>query len=418
MTKTGAYEIKRARWLEDNLDETTRVLCNRNNIHIPKTDIFSTSKEWGDWKWHLQNRLTSKDTEMFYSLFPAYNQKKEKVEEYLKSYDLSILPLNLLQDEGVNKFLPRLGFKPQTDPYGVQRAHSVITREEDGKKYYLTTHKPGYGTFLPILGKGAGRVFCPIGCAGCYRGPQTRFNDPLSIIHDDGHQEKIWIPAPQMQMKWLVAKWNDITEYHHVYDILLSGGEPMILANETWKEILGELKNAKYLRNLRICTGALFLGMPFRFDDEFISLLTDFRKETGVQIKLATHVSHPEHVTPEAIFFARKLITAGIELLPQCPIEPEVNFWVKDLERSLNTLRKLDQLLSLAVGVRPYKWILDMQGGVPLLSALEIWRKLHDQHCGESDITRPTSFAVFLPKPEGNLNISYHSLLGDENVSG
>ncbi len=108
--------------------------------------------------------------------------------------------------------------------------------------------------------------------------------------------------------------------------------------------------------------------------------------------------------------YAHRLIKAGIELLPQCPLEQGVNIWNEDILRSIETLKELDRLLTIAVGTRPYKWILDMQGEVSLLTGIKVWKELHDRHQGESDITRPTSFAVFSPQPAGNLNISWHTL--------
>ncbi len=405
-----AQRMHRA-WCRRNLDPETIALCERNGITVERG--MGTEGEiatWGDWKWHHGHCVTEKELNLFLTLSPDYLGKEQLLREYIESYNLSIAPLNLLQKEGIRKFLPRLGLKPAPDPYGVQRVHSVVLRKEGDRMYYLSTHKPGYGSFLPILGRGAGRVYCPIGCAGCYRGPQTRFDEPLTVIHEDGRHQKVWIPDPDVQTRWLVEEWNTNQRFAHVYDVLFSGGEPMMLSNNTWGKILFECSRAQHLRCFRICTGALFLGFPFRFDDEFITLLTKFREETGVQVKLAVHVSHPEHVTPEAVFFARRLIRAGIELLTQCPLEPGVNFWVEDLDRTEQTLRRLDRLIACVVGVRPYKWILDMQGGVPLLSAIEVWRRVHDRHQGDSDITRPTSFALFLPQPEGNTNLSMHSL--------
>jgi len=183
-----------------------------------------------------------------------------------------------------------------------------------------------------------------------------------------------------------------------------------MLPNHTWQAMLQALTSAKHLQSLRICTGALFLGLPFRFDTAFITLLTQFREQTGVQVKLSCHVAHTEQITPEAIEYANRLRAAGIEILPQCPLEEGVNVWRNDMEKSILTLRRLDRLLSLAIGTRSYKWIVDMQGTVPLLFAIELWRTIHDCHQEDSDITRPTSFAAFLPLPIGNLNLSYHSL--------
>jgi len=407
---TETLRQARNAWMARHLDSEAAILCGRNGIGIESSHTGDKESSWGDWKWHVKNRLTSSDLDSFLNLFPEFRGKEDLLREYLSSFDLSLLPLNLLQHEGVRKFLPRLGLKPAPDPYGVQRANSVVLRDGGHRKFYLATHKPGYASFLPILGRGAGRVSCPIGCAGCYRGPQTRFQEPLRVIHKDGRSETVWIPQPVQQTAWLVQEWNTRPEFSGVYDILFSGGEPMLLSNNVWRSILNELKTAKYLRSFRICTGALFLGLPFRFDEEFVRLLTGFRDETGVQIKLSAHVSHPEHVTPESAHFARQLINAGIELLPQCPLEPGVNFWIDDLDRTEKTLRQLDRLLALVIGTRSYKWILDMQGGVPLISAIELWRRVHDRHQTDSDIARPTSFALLLPRAEGNLNLSFHSL--------
>lgn len=405
---TGALLEARNAWCGEHLDSETVALCQRNGIEVPR-ESSGDDVVWGDWTWHLKNRLTDKNVDDFLALFPEYQGQEVLLRKYLESYDLSILPLNLLQAEGVRKFLPRIGLIPAPDPYGVQRERSVVLREEGGKKFYLSTHKPGYASFLPILGGGAGRVFCQLGCGGCYRGPQTRFGEPLSVIHADETRETVWIPKPEQQAEWLVEEWNTRPEFSGVYDILFSGGEPMMLPNDVWRKILAQMEEAKHLRSFRICTGALFLGLPFRFDDGFIQLLSEFRKRTGIQVKLSVHVSHPEHITPEAVYFARRLIRKGIELLPQCPLEPGVNFWVDDIGKTVETLRRLDRRLALVVGTRPFKWIIDMQGGVSLLSVVEVWRRIHDRHQMDSDITRPTSFALFLPREEGNLNLGYHS---------
>jgi L-lysine 2,3-aminomutase len=408
------WENNRAIWLKNNLSADLIKLCQRNDIEIPKmVNPDSDGNRWGNWQWHIKNRVTTVSDLL--KLHPEYVGQEKALARWLESYDLSILPLNQIQPNGINKFLPHPGVISEIDPYGVQQEHALILRERDNQKYYLSTRKPGYATFLPIIGGGANRVYCPIGCAGCYRGPQTRFNEPLRNIKEDGSIENIIIPNPVDQIRWLVEEWNSNQEFKNVYDILISGGEPMMLSNSVWKLMLMELEKATNLRSFRICTGALFLGLPFRFDEEFINLLTDFRNRTGIQVKLSVHISHPENITPEAIIYARRLVSAGIELLPQCPLEAGVNFWMNDLEKTEQTLRRLDLLLATVIGVRGYKWIIDMQRrrvneGVSILSAIEVWRRLHDCHQGESDITRPTSLALFFPHELGNLNLSFHSL--------
>lgn len=404
----------RAMWLKYHLGADLKIACQRNDIEIPEIKNLKNNEDhWGDWRWHLKNRVSNVIDLL--KLRPEYLGQEQVLADWLESYDLSILPLNQMQPNGINKFLPRPDIASEIDPYGVQQEHALVLSKRDKQKYYLATRKPGYATFLAIIGSGANRVYCPIGCAGCYRGPQTRFNKPLCSISKSDLVENIVTPSPVDQVRWLVKEWNRNKEFKNIYDILMSGGEPMMLPNRVWKAILIELEKAINLRSFRICTGALFLGLPFRFDNEFIQLLTDFRARTGVQVKLSVHISHPENITPEAIIYARRLLNAGIELLPQCPIEPEVNFWAKDLQKTEKTLRRLDLLLAIVIGVRGYKWIIDMQRrrvnkSASILSVIEIWRRLHDCHQGESDITRPTSLALFFPHERGNLNLSFHSL--------
>jgi L-lysine 2,3-aminomutase len=417
MNMLTVNELKkiRAAWLTKNLDPETLAVCRRQKVEVPSFQGADPGQgeDWGNWHWHIRNRLTS--VEDLIELFPQYLTKKTAAEEWLKNYDFSIMPLNLMLKNGVGKFLPQIGLIPASDPYGVQQEKSVVWEELKGRKYYLATRKPGYATFLPILGGSADKVFCPIGCAGCYRGLQTRFGQPLKLNKEDDTVEDLAIPSPVDQIRMLAKRWNSDPEFRDVYDILISGGEPMTLSNATWSEILQELAKAEYLKSFRICTGALFLGLPFRFDGEFISLLAGFHKQTGASVKISAHVSHLENITPEAVFFARRLIAAGIEILPQMPLEPGVNFWPDDLQKTTETLRQLDRRLALAVGTRSYKWIVDIQKrrinqGVSILSVIEVWRRLHDGHIGESDIDRPTSLALFFPHERGNLNLSYHSL--------
>jgi hypothetical protein len=51
-----------------------------------------------------------------------------------------------------------------------------------------------------------------------------------------------------------------------------------------------------------------------------------------------------------------------------------------------------------------------MQGSVPLLNAIRVYRALFDRHQIDSNIVRPVSFELFTTHPVGNLNLSYHTL--------
>lgn len=369
--------------------------------------ITKQKVDWGNWRWHLRNRLEgNRDLDLFLKLFPQFQGKKDDLEQYLEWYNLSILPLNLVAGDGVLNFLPEVGQQLKPDPYGIRRGYSTVTRrDKDGKLWYLATRKPEYATFLFVM-----NVSCPIGCARCYRGYQTRHRKPFTLIYDDDSEEKLYLPGPVKQLEWLVERWNSEEQFKGVYDILVSGGEPLMAPDRTIKQLLSVAAEAKYLKAFRICTGTLFLGLPFRFGDELISLLLDFKESTGKQVGINAHIAHPDQMTPEAVYSAGRLSNAGFDLMAQTPLIEGVNVWQDDLERTVETLRRLDQLVWFNTGRRPYKWIVDMQKSVSVLTAIEVYRRVHDRHQVDSDTTRPTSFALFIDHPTGNINLSYHSL--------
>src|SRR3989338_932631 len=107
-----SFQIERAKWLEQNLTKEAAQLCKRNGIDIPQylNDHVPVVDNWGNWRWHIRNRITTLNE--LSKLFPEYYGREAELVEWFKSYDLSILPLNLNQPNGVKKFLPRPGMMP------------------------------------------------------------------------------------------------------------------------------------------------------------------------------------------------------------------------------------------------------------------------------------------------------------------
>lgn len=337
------FAMKQARgiWLNQILDDEIRNICQQNDIKIPICHGKGKSP-WGNWQWHLKHRLTDQSLDLFLKLFPRY--QGQKLETYCEDFNLSILPLNLLLGSDVlSKFLPEIGFVAKEDPYGCVREESTIYQENMRGKIYLGSRKPKYKTILMILSSIADRVNCPIGCAHCYR-PARFKNRKWELIKDDGIREPLMFLPPTNHAAELVKRWNNDPLLSDAYDLILSGGEPLMLSNTTIKEMLKELGKAKYLKTLRICTGTVFLGLPFRIDDELIQIFKDFEKKTGVIVDFNVHLSHPANFSPEAIMAARKIREAGFDILTQVPLEEGVNFWRNDIPRTIEILRRVARL--------------------------------------------------------------------------
>lgn len=385
----------------------------------------------------IEELQQEKNRELFLKLFgKKYEGREAEIIDTLKGYDLSIRPMNfspaIANSEAIENFLPEVGQKFEDDPFGVQRREHLILDEEDGKLIYLSTRKKEHGTYLAILKSVA---YCAGGCASCYRGHQTREIAKFKSINSDGSEQDVYFPSPTEQVERLVRRWNQ--EKNPPEDILFSGGEPMDISVEEWQKIFETLKSAEHLKFLRICTGDLFLGEPFRISDpKFLDLLKQWHEETGKPIKFATNLPHPAFITPEAVHAIMSLhkLGIGIEIQTQTPLEEGIlcfqreieqqiqqlgkekltdeeliEVWAPALAKSFKLLRELCVKIAM-VSDRPYKFIHDMQKSVSVVYNTVLFSLLSEPHVGTTDsAVRPTSFAVFTPKLP-NLNMDFHGL--------
>jgi len=437
-------------------EELTRV-CEAVGIQLPvsnpelsKTaaDLGLDQNSWQDrnfqgrFRFHLspgsiEGLKQEQNKKLFFTLFgEKYKGKEAEIVDTLKGYDLSIRPINfssaIFESEAIENFLPEVGQKFEADPFGVQRREHLVLDEEDGKLIYLSTRKKEHGTYLAILRLVA---YCSAGCSSCYRGHQTREVQKFKSLNPDGTEEEVYFPPPTEQVKRLVKRWNQ--EENPPEDILFSGGEPMDISIEEWQKIFETLKDAKHLKFLRICTGDLFLGEPFRISDpKFLELLKQWHEDTGKPVKFATNLPHPAFITPEAVHAIMSLhkLGIGVEIQTQTPLEENILCFQRDIEQKIQELdkqkltdeeiieawapslaRSFKLLRDLCVKVamvsdRPYKFIHDMQKSVSVVYNTVLFSLLSEPHVGTTDsAVRPTSFAVFTPKSP-NLNMGFHSL--------
>ena len=125
-----------------------------------------------------------------------------------------------------------------------------------------------------------------------------------------------------------------------IRDVLLSGGDPLLLGNKELFGILSELRNMSHVEIIRIGT-----RVPCTLPQRITSWLTNILKKFH-PLYINTHFNHPREITPEAGLACRRLVDAGIPLGCQTVLLKGVNddmAIMKDLMRKLLTIR-----------VRPY----------------------------------------------------------------
>lgn len=162
---------------------------------------------------------------------------------------------------------------------------------------------------------------CPMFCRYCFR--KVALND-----------------EPPRLREALPEVLRYLNDHPEIEEIILSGGDPLMLADDLLDELLTQLRSVPSIRRLRLHT-RFPVTLPMRVDGALAAMLARHRP-----LYLVTHFNHPKEVTTEARTAVKLLVDAGVTVLNQSVLLAEVNDDAAVLA-SLNT-----QLLD--VQVRPY----------------------------------------------------------------
>jgi lysine 2,3-aminomutase len=131
-----------------------------------------------------------------------------------------------------------------------------------------------------------------------------------------------------------------IREHPGIRDVLLSGGDPLLLSDERLEYLLGQLRAIPHVEFLRIGT-RIPIFLPQRITPELVARLKQFHP-----LFISIHANHPRELTHEARAALGRLADAGIPLGNQSVLLRGVN-------DDLCTMRALVHKL-LMCRVKPY----------------------------------------------------------------
>jgi len=193
-----------------------------------------------------------------------------------------------------------------------------------------------------------------------------------------------------------------IRDHSEVRDVLLSGGDPLLLEDEALGRILIRLRRIRHVEIIRIGT-RVPCTLPRRVTPRLADMLKQFHP-----LYVNTHFNHPTEVTPEAARACGLLADAGIPLGCQTVLLRGVN-------DDAAVLGELMQKL-LAVRVRPYYLFQgDLARGTahfwtPLKQGIRIMGELQGHLSG---LCVP-HFAIDLPGGGGKVRLMPESIAGKE----
>ncbi len=192
--------------------------------------------------------------------------------------------------------------------------------------------------------------------------------------------------------------------HKHVSDLLMTGGDPMVMKTKYLEEYLEPLldKEFEHIQNIRIGTKAIsFWPQRFVTDedaDALLALLTRLVK-AGKHVALMTHFNHwQEMETPMAVEAIRRLRATGAVLRSQSPL-------IKNINDDPDVWGKMWRMQT-RLGIVPYYMFVERDTGakhyfeVPLARAWEIYREAIKQVSGLSRTVRGPSMSATPGKVE------------------
>lgn len=238
----------------------------------------------------------------------------ERLQQAVDNFELRISPamVDLIKEPGDpiwRQYVPDLQELEVVD--GVPDS---LNEDEDSPVPNITHRYPDRALFLvsPV---------CAAYCRFCTR--RRKVGDP----------EKI--PMSQFE-----SAFQYLAEHSEIRDVILSGGDPLLLSDRRLDQILGRLRQIRHIEIIRIGS-RVPCHLPERITPELCDVL---KKHHPLYIN--AHFNHPDELTPAAVKGLGMLADAGVPLGCQTVL-------LKGVNDDPDVMKELMQRL-LAARVRPY----------------------------------------------------------------
>lgn len=282
-------------------------------------NITKNNEKWQDYKWQLQNRITTIEQveKILETTFDP--DLRHQLQKTIATFPLSITPYYLSLVDASDY---------QNDPVFQQAFPSPKELEVSSCDIMDPLNEDGDSPVRGITHRYPDRVLfhvsnvCAMYCRHCTRKRKVGDTDFNPTI--DHYQAGI----------------EYIQNHPEVRDVLLSGGDPFLLDDDTIALLLEKISSISHVEVIRIGTRTPVV-LPFRITENLVGIL---KKHKNLWIN--THFNHPKEISKEAIAALDKLAEAGIPLGNQSVLLANVNDCSK-------IMKKLVQKLT-AHRVRPY----------------------------------------------------------------
>ena len=282
----------------------------------------TTDWETLDWKKELARNITGVDQLAGYAAFTSEELEKLREVEQVHPVNIPRYYLSLINTDDPRDPIRKMCF-PDAEELIVAGSMGETTADPYGDdkhdKGNGVLHKYDY-TALVVATE-----CCAMHCRHCFR---------RRIVGRPGNQ----------LLKDFSGAAQYIAEHPEINNVILSGGDPLLLSTPVLQKMLSRLAEIDHLDFVRIGS-RIPVTFPIRlFDNELMDVLSAFNEKKPLYI--ATHFNHVREITPTSTEAVRRLRQCGAIINNQAVLLRDVNDTPEALISLMNRL--------LGIGITPY----------------------------------------------------------------
>jgi lysine 2,3-aminomutase len=291
-------------------------IASAEEEHQPNPWKDATEEEWDDWRWQLRHRVTrAEQLKLILNLSPeeieAIEASKGRMATAITPYFAKLMDRNDSNCPIRRQAIPTMAefhFSPADlmDPCA----------EDENSPVHGLVHRYPDRALLLVTDK------CAVYCRYCTRRRIVGSSEKC-ITEEDLDEAIAYIQATKK-----------------VRDVLISGGDPLLLEDDHLERIIAKVRKVPHVEMVRIGT-RVPVTLPQRITPTLASILKKYHP-----LWISIHFTHPKEVTKEVRRACAILAEAGIPLGSQTVLLRGIN------DRSVVMKRLMHELLKIRV--RPY----------------------------------------------------------------
>ena len=286
------------------LDDDAKRRRYDNKLRILR-HFNATDFEWSNWKWQVRHIIRNAET--LKKLIKLTDEELRAVEDARKykipfgitPYYLSLMDYEPGQgrDDAIRaQVIPSLHYINKLKEFKAHDESSMdfMLERDTSPIEGITRRYPQIVILKPVL-------TCPQICVYCQRNWEIEDVYSFSAVLSKSKLEKA--------LDW-IAKTPEINE------VLITGGDPLILSNERIENMLFKLSRMDHIQRIRVGTRTP-VTLPQRINDTLVKDLNHFHIPGKREVLIVTHYEHPYEITHQSMEAVQRFRRYGMEVYNQ-----------------------------------------------------------------------------------------------------